>query len=84
MMANLVDVRIQDEVTDAHGSKNTTQVALGHQQNDPSLTYPHLSPLSSPQTHILPSKQMRQIATIRDLLAYLQASQINFEFGTWA
>jgi len=61
MMANLVDVKIQDEVTDAHGSKNTTQVALGYQQNDPSLTHPHLSPLSSPQTHILPSKQMRQI-----------------------
>jgi len=60
-MANLVNVGTQDERTDAHGTNGTTQVALGYQQIDPSLTYPHLSPLSSPQTHILPSKQMRQI-----------------------
>ena len=60
-MANLVNVGTQDEQTDAHGSNGTTQVAIGYQQKDPSLTYPHLSPLSSSQTHILPSKQMRQI-----------------------
>jgi len=28
--------------------------------------------------------EIRSIATIRNLLAYLQASQINFEFWTWA
>jgi len=56
MMANLVDVGTQNEVTDAHGSKNTTQVALRYQQIDPSLTYPRLSPLSSPQNSY-PSQQ---------------------------
>jgi len=28
--------------------------------------------------------EIRSFATIRDLLAYLQASQINFEVSTWA
>jgi len=33
-MANLVNVGTQDEQTDAHSSKSTTQVALGYQQID--------------------------------------------------
>jgi len=44
MKADLINVGIQDEQTDAHGSNGTTQVAIGYKQNDPSLTYPHLVP----------------------------------------
>jgi len=61
LKVNLINIRTQDEQTDAHSSNGTTQVALGYQRIDPSLTDPNLSPLSSPQTHILPSKQRRQI-----------------------
>jgi len=33
-MADFVNVGTHDERTDAHGSKNTTQVAIGYQQID--------------------------------------------------
>jgi len=39
-MANLVNVGTQDERLNAHGSNNTTRVAIGYQINDPKWRIP--------------------------------------------